>query len=82
MSYKKSENGVGLEYLQVVTRDSEVHCYRCGHCNKFIKKTWSHFYCPHCTVPFLDGYSIEELQEVEDLNSYVQDLLELIQLYG
>lgn len=71
------ENGkdIDLKIVEyVVDDDGKVVCLKCGVCNKFIKKDWDHFYCPHCDVSFIEGLSAEDQRCSENLVNYLEDI--------
>lgn len=79
MGARKLEEQDGLINIEVVSDEEQsVICFRCMACNLFIKRAWNHFYCPHCSISFMEDIDVDTMQETEDLLNYMHDIQELM----
>jgi len=80
MTRKVQMNNMHLQFLEIVTDDdNNVICFRCEICNKFIKRAWSSFFCPHCDVSFMEDVSSDDQRSIENLINYIEDIGKLLE---
>ena len=66
-----------LEYV-LNESNGKVISLRCKVCNKFIKRDWTAFYCPHCDATFMEGVTAEQQRCVDNLINYLESLEEFM----
>jgi len=67
------ESNENAPYVQV----SDIVVLRCRVCCKFISKDHTKWYCPHCGISFVEGVDKEDIDDIEELLIYMNEIKEI-----